>query len=130
MATRPWLGLNEQGHHVDRKELKNKYKETIQPMGIFQIRNMLNGKIFLGSSTNLPGIINRNRFQLKNGLHMNREMQRDFLEAGEGNFAFEILDTLKPKGDARGDYGEELRMLEDLWLEKLRPALETGYNHA
>ena len=114
---------------MDRKELKNKYKETIQPMGIYQIRNLVNGKILVGSSINLQGIINRHTFQLKAGLHMNKPLQRDFLEVGEANFAFEILDTLPPQEAGTGDYAEELRMLEELWRERLRPAIEKGYHH-
>ena len=50
---------------MNRKELINEYKQTIQPMGIYQIKNMVNGKIFLGGSEDLKGIINRNKFQLK-----------------------------------------------------------------
>jgi len=114
---------------MNRKELKNKYKETVQPMGIYQIRNMINGKIFLGSSVNLNGIINRHKFQLKNGLHLNKELQNDFAEVGEGGFAFEILDYLTPKEDLPADYAAELRMLEELWREKISPQHEGGYNH-
>jgi len=114
---------------MERKELKNKYKATPQPMGIYQIRNRVTGKIFVGSSLNLHGILNRNRFQLKNGLHMNQPLQCDFLEVGEEHFAFEILDTLQPKEAGKGDYAEELKMLEELWRERLRLAIEKGYHH-
>ena len=113
---------------MNRKELTKDYKQTVQPMGVYQIRNMINGKIFLGSSKDLKGIINRNRFQLKNGLHVNRQLQRDFNEAGESNFSFEILDHLKPEDDPQRDYTEELRMLEEMWKEKLQPYNEKGYN--
>ncbi|MDD5772082.1 MAG: GIY-YIG nuclease family protein [bacterium] len=113
---------------MNRKELVNEYKQTIQPMGIYQIRNMANGKIFLGSSKDLKGIINRNKFQLKNGLHMNKQLQKDFSEAGEESFSFEILDYLKPKDNMNGDYTEELHMLEEMWLEKLQSYNEKGYN--
>ena len=113
---------------MNRKELKNTYKETVQPMGIYQIRNTATGKILLGSSLNLPAIINRHRFQLQNGLHMNRQLQRDFVELGEQGIAFEILDTLKPREDARGDYAEDLSMLEEMWRDKLRSTLAEGYD--
>ena len=113
---------------MNRKELTNEYKKTIQPMGIYQIKNMINGKILIGSSKDLKGIINRNKFQLKNGLHMNKAMQKDFNEVGEGNFTFEILDHLKPRSDMKGDYTEELQVLEEMWLEKLHPYNEKGYN--
>jgi len=97
-------------------------------MGVYQIRNMINGKIFLGSSKDLKGIINRNRFQLKSGLHVNKKLQRDFNEIGESNFSFEILDYLKPKDDLEVDYTEELQMLEEMWVDKLQPYDEKGYN--
>jgi hypothetical protein len=113
---------------MNKKELTNKYKQTIRPMGIYQIRNVSNGKIFLGSAKDLQGIINSNRFQLKNGLHTNKEMQTDFITFGEQSFSFDILDQLEPKEDIKYDYTEELRMLEEMWLEKLQPYNEKGYN--
>jgi len=106
----------------------NKYKQTIQPMGIYSIKNMKNGKIYIGSSKDLQGIINRNKFQLKNGLHFNKEMQKDFNEIGEEGFSFDILDYLKPKEDLNYDYTDELIILEEMWLEKLQPYDEKGYN--
>ncbi|MBU0485349.1 MAG: GIY-YIG nuclease family protein [Proteobacteria bacterium] len=113
---------------MNKKELSSEYKQTIQPMGIYQIKNLSNGKIFIGSSKDLPGIINRNKFQLKNGLHRNKTMQSDFIEVGADNFTFEILDQLQPKEDKKVDYTEELHMLEEMWLEKMQPYNENGYN--
>ncbi|MGB8657997.1 MAG: GIY-YIG nuclease family protein [Candidatus Zixiibacteriota bacterium] len=113
---------------MNKKEMTKKYKQTIQPMGIYQIKNMKNGKIYIGSAKDLRGKINSNKFQLKNGLHLNKEMQKDFSEIGEEGFSFEVLDYLKPKEDSNYDYTEELKVLEDMWLEKLQPYNEKGYN--
>ena len=113
---------------MDRKEKINEYKQSIQPMGIYQIRNRVNGKIFLGSSKNLKGILNRTKFQLENNLHINKDMQKDFNEIGEANFSFEILDNLEPRENIKGDYTKELQTLENMWLEKLQPFNENGYN--
>lgn len=113
---------------MNRKELTNKYKETVQPMGIYQIRNTINGKLFLGSAKDLRGIINSNKFQLKGGLHRNKELQKDFIEAGEERFAFEIVDSLQPGEDPRSDHTAELKTLEAMWLEKLQPYEARGYN--
>ena len=44
---------------MDKKEIKKQYKETVQPMGIFQIKNMQSGKLFIGSAMNIHGRINR-----------------------------------------------------------------------
>ena len=97
-------------------------------MGIYQIKNITNGKIFIGKAKNIQGTINRNMFQLKNGLHSNKDMQKDFIEVGEGNFIFEVLDLLKPNEDANYDYNDELNILEVMWLEKLQPYNNKGYN--
>lgn len=97
-------------------------------MGIYQIKNKKNGKIYIGSAKDLQGIINRNKFQLKNSLHTNAELQKDYNEVGEEWFSFDILDYLKPKEDMNYDYTKELEILEAMWLEKLQPYHEKGYN--
>lgn len=113
---------------MDKKELKKQYKQTIQPMGVYQIKNLTNGKIFLGSAKNLPGKLNSVKFQLENGSHPNRDLQKDFNEFGEQNFSFEAVDTLEPKEDVTYDYTDDLSTLEEMWLEKLQPFSEKGYN--
>ena len=113
---------------MNRKEKINTYKKTIQPMGVYQIRNRVNGKIFLGSSKDLKGILNRIKFQLKNNLHINKDMQKDYNKIGEKNFSFEILDYLEPLEDVQSDYKNELETLENMWLDKLQPFNNNGYN--
>ena len=110
-----------------RKQIKQEYKQTPRAMGVYQIRNMVNGKIFVGSSKNLDGIFNRHRFGLSNSVHIIKDLQNDWND-GQENFAFEILEQLKPDDDPRHDYTEELQIMEELWLEKLQPYQERGYN--
>ncbi len=113
---------------LNKKELIKRYKQTIIAMGIYQIKNTMNGKIFIGSAKDLHGIINSNKFQLKNGSHFNKEMQNDYNQFGEDKFVFEVLDYLKPKEDQNYNYSKELKVLEEMWLEKLLPYNEKGYN--
>ena len=113
---------------MNRKELIKQYKQTIQPMGVYQIKNKRNGKLYIGSTKNLPGKINSHKFQLKNDLHPNREMQKEFRQIGEEGFSFDVLDRLEPKEDLNYDYSEELKTLEAMWIEKLQPFNEKGYN--
>jgi len=114
---------------IDRKALKREYKETPCPMGVFQIRNKVSGKVFVGSSANLPAIFNRHKAQLRFVGHPVKELQKDWQELGEEAFEFEVLDTLTPPKD-RPDYNpaRDLTELEALWLEKLSPFDERGYN--
>lgn len=111
-----------------KKELKREYQLSHRPMGVFQIRNLTNEKVFVGSSLNLPGIFNRHKFALQMGNHQNKALQGEWTQCGEANFAFEILDELTPKDDQTYDYREDLTLLEDVWLEQLQPYGERGYN--
>jgi hypothetical protein len=112
----------------DKKQLKREYQQAARPMGVFVIRNNRNDKIFVGSSLNVPGIINRHRFALERGLHANKSLQADWNEAGSDNFAFEIVDELSAGSDPQMDYRKDLEFLEDLWLDRLQPYGERGYN--
>ena len=113
---------------MDRKSQIRAYKESPRPMGVFRVRNTANGRSLVGSSVDVPGMLNRQRFQLGAGGHPDRALQRDWNELGPGAFEFETLDLLKPPED-RPDYDprEDLRMLEQLWLEKLGRPGEPGY---
>jgi group I intron endonuclease len=111
---------------MNKKEAKQDYKLNPPAMGVFQIRNLQNEKVFVGSSLNLAGIFNRSEFALKMGGHANKSLQKDWNAFGAENFAFEILEELEPRENL--DSKKELAVLEDLWLEKLAPYGENGYN--
>lgn len=111
-----------------KKELKREYKQSHPPMGIYQIRNIVNDKVLVGATLNLPGIFNRYRLQLKAGSHQNKRLQAEWSEYGSESFVFEILDELTPGTDPAQDYREDLAFLENLWLEKLEPYGDRGYN--
>ena len=113
---------------IDKKEIKRKYKQTPTPMGVFQIRNLVNGKIFVGSSMNLPGRKNRFELEFTLGVTMDHVLQNEFKEYGRDKFTFEVIDNLEPKEDPAYDYKEDLNTLEELWIEKLQPFGEKGYN--
>jgi len=115
---------------VDRKELIRKYRETPRPMGVFRVRNKTNGKALIGSSTDLDGMLNRQRAQLRLGAHPDRRMQADWTEHGADAFVFEVLDTLEPRDEPGYDPAADLAALEKLWLEKLAPDGDPGYKRA
>jgi hypothetical protein len=120
--------ITNQKYMLDKKEIKRQYKQTIQPMGIYLIKNLTTGKIFIGNTKNLNAVFNSAKLQLKTGTFMNRELQKDFIESGEGNFSFDVLDRLEPKDDLNYDYTEDLKILEELWMEKLQPYDPNGYH--
>jgi hypothetical protein len=113
---------------MDKKTLTREYKENARPMGVFQIRNTVNGKVLIGTSVNLPAILNRHKAELALGGHRNRALQQDWNEFGPEAFELTVLDTLpvsdKPAYNPAGD----LKALEEMWLEQLMPFGERGYN--
>jgi group I intron endonuclease len=111
-----------------RKEIHREYKERVKPSGVFQIRNLSNGKVLLGSSLNLEGPLNKHRFMLKINSHPNRELQKDWNELGPEQFSFEILETVQIRDHPHFNLKDELTLLEEIWLEKLQPFGERGYN--
>jgi hypothetical protein len=112
----------------DRKQLKKKYQQSNVPMGVFLIRNIVNDKVFLAAGLDLQGIINRHKFQLTTGSHPNKSLQADWSKLGNQNFAFEILEEFSPPDLNQIDEAKELAFMEKLWVEKLQPFAERGYN--
>ncbi len=113
---------------MDRKALTRQYKETRRPMGVYQVRNTVNGKLLIGVSVDLLSMLNRQQSQLRMGGHPNRELQKEWAEFGPEAFEFQILDTLTPPETAGYNPKDDLRALEELWLDKLSPFGERGYN--
>ena len=111
-----------------KKEIKQEYKEREKIAGVFQVKNIANGKVLLGSSLNLDGPLNSHRFMLKIGSHRNKELQQEWNEYGPDKFIFEILEVVEIKDDPHFNLNDELTLLEDIWLEKLKPFGERGYN--
>src|SRR5437773_410845 len=111
-----------------KKELKREYRETHTPMGIYQIRNIANDKLLIGSALNLPGVLNSQKFQLRAGSHPNRRLQSEWKDFGAESFVFEILDELTATEGPGKDYRADLAFLEEFWREKLQPYGERGYN--
>lgn len=116
------------GGKANRAELKRAYKEKPPPMGVFAVRNRANGKVLVGSSINVPGALNRIRFELTTGLGRFPALLEDWKRYGADSFSFEVLDVLPPTDEPREDPKEELRVLEALWLERLNPYGDAGYN--
>ncbi len=111
-----------------RKELKEEYRQMKFRMGIFAIRNLVNGKVYVAKATNLDLIWNREKFKLDSGGHPNTALQADWKQFGAENFAFEVLHELKQSDDPAVDERAELVALEALTIEDVQPFEEKGYN--
>lgn len=112
---------------MTKKELKNQYKELKLPMGVFQIKNQVNGKILLDSSTNMPAKWRRHLMELKFGSHRNKILQQEWKQYGKSAFTYEVIAEIDYKNSAV-DYSQEVTALAELYLEELMPFGEKGYN--
>jgi group I intron endonuclease len=111
-----------------RKELKEEYKQVKFKMGVFQVKNNLNNKIFIGSSLDLKAIWHAQKLQLDFGMHQNRELQKDWTEYGKENFSYEILEEYTPPDDKQVNVEKEVKILEQMIIEELQPFGSKGYN--
>ncbi len=110
-----------------RKELQEFYKEIKTQAGLYQIKNAKNQKLFIESTPNLKSI-NGKKMALNMGNHMNKLLQSEWKEYGEAAFEVEVLEVLKEKKDVYFNVKEELKKMEQKWLDKLQPYGEHGYH--
>lgn len=111
-----------------RKELKEEYKKVKFKMGVFQIKNNINSKIFIGSSLDLKAIWYAQKLQLDMGIHHNSELQKDWKIFGSENFSYEIIDEINQTEDKPVDYNKEIKTLEEMIIDDLQPFEKNGYN--
>ncbi len=111
-----------------RKELKEEYKQMKFKMGVFQIKNNINGKLFIGSSLDLNAIWHAQKLQLDFGIHSNSDLQTEWKEHGAENFSYEIIEEIKQIEDKPIDYSKEIKVLEGMITDELQPFENKGYN--
>lgn len=80
---------------------------------VYLIRNLVNGRIYVGSTINFPQRKWRHLYDLKKGKHCSRFMQRDFNKCGGDAFVIEVLEVVSETDD--------LIAREQHWLDTLQP---------
>lgn len=110
-----------------KKEIRTEYKEKVFPKGVFRIRNLENGKIYIGSSMNLDVVWNSQRYKLNSGIHFSKELQKEWDEFGGDKFVFEIVDKMKENPESPVT-ANDVKQLESLYIDELQPFGERGYN--
>jgi group I intron endonuclease len=88
--------------------------------GVYQIKNLVNGKVYIGSSATIKKRWREHKKLLRRRKHHNRYLQHAWNKYGEANFVFEILEECLP---------EKLILLEQKWMDLLHSCdQQFGYN--
>ena len=113
---------------INKKEIIKNYKNQKQPAGIFAVKNLVDNKIFIGTSLNLPAKLRGISFELELGSHAFKNLADDYKKLGKNNFEISILDELQVKDETDAGLRAELDMLESMWVEKLKADGVVFYN--
>jgi hypothetical protein len=77
-----------------QKDIRNEYKSMKLRVGIYQIVNKHENRIYLKTTTDLDRAFNSDLFQLKAGMHSNKALQNDWNNLGPEIFEFKTFDEL------------------------------------
>lgn len=81
--------------------------------GIYQIKNMINNKVYIGSTKYFYRRFKRHENDLLSNKHDNTHLQRAWNKYGENNFIHEIIEVVNNV--------EDILNREQYWLDKLQP---------
>ena len=108
-----------------RKRLVNEYKQRKLSGGIYKITNSLSKKYLLGRSQDIKAMQNRFNFSVSVGSCVHPKLQKDWRDFGGKIFTFDILESIYIKeGQSQDKFIDELKMLEEIWREKLDTSSE------
>lgn len=103
----------------ERNQRKLEYKQQSKRIAAFQIRNLVNQKVFIRTSRDVDSMINRYKFTLNHGVEDNKELQADWNEYGSEQFAFEILELIKDEGQTTQEINKQLEEMEARLFQEL-----------
>lgn len=96
--------------------------------GIYKITNLVNGKIYVGSTGRSLQRRKLEHFKdLRKGNHHNRHLQFSFNKYGESNFLFEVIEYIPKNNLSTSEYKQTLLKAEQYWIETL-DSIKHGYN--
>lgn len=80
--------------------------------GTYQIKNLVNGKVYYGSSCNLANRLAQHRSHLRGSYHSNKRLQASWNKHGEDAFVFEVIEYASSHAQA---LEEEQLLLDCYW---------------
>src|SRR6476659_2572479 len=101
-----------------RKELREQFRQTQTEAGVYRLVNSANGKMLLGSTTNLASVRSKMEFGLATNTTggFDYRLHGDIRAFGIAAFTLEILEVLDITPEmAPADIRRDLATLEELW---------------
>jgi hypothetical protein len=104
---------------MDRKKLREQYRNRKKRMGCYALVFAPTGEQFIGSSSDLDSIANSIMFRLSVGaLGQNPRLQELYVRYGADAFSFRVLEELEAdENGTKEDYRDELKILRQMLLE-------------
>ena len=93
---------------------------VVTTSGIYKITNTLNGRVYVGQSSNIESRLAAHRRSLVRGAHDNQRLQRSWNKYGPDVFVFEVLEAVNDNS--------ALVDREQFWIDALNAAAGGGYN--
>lgn len=109
-----------------RRELKAAYREALPDAGVYRIRNSVNGKSLIGSTTSLTSLENKLAFGKSQNMPgvLDHRLRADARQTGMDAFSIEVLERLDVTSEMTDEQiRSDLTVLEQLWREKSDPDL-------
>ena len=100
---------------IDLSALKNE-------SGIYLLRNLINGKIYIGGTIDIRVRVSRHIAELNRDNHHNPHLRSAWKKYGSRAWEIEILESIE------GSDVDIIRESEQIWLDSLQPYEPIGYN--
>lgn len=100
-----------------------KWSPYAKKVGIYQIRNVFNGRVYIGSSFDIAARWREHKYDLRMNRHRNQHLQNAYNKYGKDAFVYEVLEILDE------DQKELQFEREQYWIDLKEACNKTkGYN--
>lgn len=107
---------------------KRRKKKKSLVWGIYMILNIINNKMYIGSSKNVKRRLQEHKRELRKGIHINKHLQNAWNKYGEENFLFKEIESIDTTLN-NNFLLKDLRELETKYIKLFCTSdTEFGYN--
>ncbi|MDF2907982.1 MAG: hypothetical protein K0R34_3303 [Herbinix sp.] len=103
---------------LNKREIREQYKNRTLTGGVFRIKCSGSGHVWIKSTNDLDGQINKFNFFVSTNSCPEPTMRSDWNQYGAETFSFDILEKLE-KGETQSDkeFADDIRALYEICLE-------------